>query len=401
MSKVSLIENFKTQFKAAPEFLVQSPGRINLIGEHTDYNNGWVLPAAINKYVQVAVSKRTDGCLKMYATEFSEQISIPMHAIEKHPLQWVNYVLGVVAQIQNHLTTINNVKESLAIEKAFNSGFNIAIQGNIPIGAGLSSSAAFGSAVIFSLNALYALGLSKMQMTLMVQASEHQFAGVQCGIMDMFASIHGQENKVMLLDCAHLAYTYYPLQLKEYRLLLFDTQIKHALASSEYNTRRLECEAGVQALQKIDPSIKSLRDASAAQVSTILNKDAFKITNKIYHRCSYVVAEIDRVQKAVVDLVNGDLPSFGQKMCETHQGLSQLYEVSCPELDFLVATVQNEKGVLGARMMGGGFGGCTINLVHEEQLPTIIAHTYKRYFNYTGKPLQHYEVAIVNGTAIC
>ena len=392
--------SFQQLFNIAASLVVQSPGRINLIGEHTDYNNGFVLPAAIDKCVQVAIAKRTDGAIHMHAIDLQESVIIPAVAIQPHATSWVNYIIGVVAQVQKYSAGASNNSAALDLDK----GFDICIQGDIPIGAGLSSSAAVECAVIFALNELYQLGLTTMQMALMTQHSEHEFAGVKCGIMDMFASLHGKSNQVMLLDCANLHHTYYPLDLKDYQIVLFDTQIKHALASSEYNTRRLDCEQGVGVLQQKYPSIKTLRDATKQQVEQCLapnnNLDKNAISNKVYQRCKYVVDEIERVQLAVKDLLAGDIKAFGQKMYDTHEGLSKLYEVSCPELDILVNAVKDNPYVLGARMMGGGFGGCTINIIKKSEVQATINTVAEVYAQQTAHTLKVHQVKIAQGTHI-
>ena len=392
--------SFQQLFNTSASLVVQSPGRINLIGEHTDYNNGFVLPAAIDKCVQVAIAKRTDGAIHMHAIDLQESVIVPAVAIQPHATSWVNYIIGVVAQVQKYSATASNNSAALDLDK----GFDICIQGDIPIGAGLSSSAAVECAVIFALNEIYQLGLTTMQMALMTQQSEHEFAGVKCGIMDMFASLHGKSNQVMLLDCGSLQHSYYPLDLKDYQIVLFDTQIKHALASSEYNTRRLECEQGVGILQQKYPSIKTLRDASKQQVEQFLapnnNLDKNAISDKVYQRCKYVVDEIERVQLAVKDLLAGDIKAFGQKMFETHEGLSKLYEVSCPELDILVNVVKDNPHVLGARMMGGGFGGCTINIIKKSEVQAIINTVADIYAQQTAHTLKVHQVKIAQGTHI-
>jgi galactokinase len=392
--------SFQQLFNTTASLVVQSPGRINLIGEHTDYNNGFVLPAAIDKCVQVAIAKRTDGTIHMHAIDLQESVIVPAVAMQPHATSWVNYIIGVVVQVQKYNTSKSGSNASHEIDK----GFDIGIQGDIPIGAGLSSSAAVECAVIFALNEMYQLGLTTMQMALMTQQSEHEFAGVKCGIMDMFASLHGKNNQVMLLDCANLHHTYYPLDLKDYQIVLFDTQIKHALASSEYNTRRLECEQGVEVLQQKYPSIKTLRDTSKQQVEQCLapkNNDAKNaISDKVYQRCKYVVDEIERVQLAVKDLLAGDIKAFGQKMFETHEGLSKLYEVSCPELDILVNAVKDNPHVLGARMMGGGFGGCTINIVKKSEVQVTINTVAEVYAQQTAHTLKVHQVKIAQGTHI-
>ena len=394
---------FSNHFKDSPAFVVKSPGRINLIGEHTDYNHGFVLPAAIDKYIEVAIGKRTDGAIHMVALDLGETIILPIQNLIPHATQWVNYIIGVVDQVFNKSQSANNnfivtqnTLTNTEITTAVNDtnlsgGFSICIQGNIPLGAGLSSSAAVECAVLFAINELYNLSLSKMEMALMAQAAEHKFAGVKCGIMDMFASLHGQKDKAILLDCASLAFTYYPIELKDYSIVLFDTQIKHALASSEYNTRRLECEQGLKIIQEKYASVKTFRDISIEQVEACL-------VSKVYQRCKYVVEEIARVQLAVQDLTKGDMQAFGKKMLETHEGLSKLYEVSCPELDYLVEAVSHNENVLGARMMGGGFGGCTINIIKKTAVEEITKVLSDKYNQAMHKELSYYITSIEDGT---
>ena len=380
---LAIRSQFLNHFNQSPAIVVKSPGRINLIGEHIDYNHGFVLPASIDKFIEVAIGKRTDGLIQMVALDLEQTIIVPTHNLTPHTTQWVNYIIGVVDQVLN---TENNVA---SIEKDLTTGFNICIQGNIPLGAGLSSSAALESAVIFALNELYNLSLTKMQMALMAQKAEHKFAGVHCGLMDMFASLHGQKNKAILLDCDSLAYTYYPIELENYSIVLFDTQIKHELASSEYNTRRLECESGLTKIQEKYPSVKTFRDISLEQVEASLASNDLS-GSKVYQRCKYVVEEIQRVELAVQDLIKGDIQAFGKKMFETHEGLSKLYEVSCPELDFLVEAVSNNENVLGARMMGGGFGGCTINIIKTSSIEEITKKITSSYAQLMHKTLAIY-----------
>lgn len=402
---LSIRSQFSNHFNQNPALVVKSPGRINLIGEHTDYNHGFVLPAAIDKYIEVAIAKRTDGAIHMVALDLGEIIILPIHNLSPHATQWVNYIIGVVDQVFNKSQSANNnfigtqnTLTNTEITTAVNDinlsgGFSICIQGNIPLGAGLSSSAALECAVLFALNELYNLSLTSMQMALIAQTAEHKFAGVKCGIMDMFASLHGQKNKAILLDCDSLAFTYYPIELKDYSIVLFDTQIKHALASSEYNTRRLECEQGLKIIQEKYASVKTFRDISLEQIEECL---ASRI--KVYQRCKYVVEEIVRVQLAVQDLAKGDMQAFGKKMFETHEGLSKLYEVSCPELDFLVEAVANNENVLGARMMGGGFGGCTINIIKKTAVEEITKALSAKYNQAMHKELSYYITSIEDGT---
>jgi galactokinase len=425
---LAIRSHFFNHFNQHPSVVVQSPGRINLIGEHIDYNHGFVLPAAIDKYIEVAIGKRNDGALHMVALDLGETIIVPTHNLMPHTIIWVNYIIGVVDQVFNRMKAthdeFNSIENNLASvknnlssnETNLAAGFNISVQGNIPLGAGLSSSAALECAVLFAINELYGLSFTKMEMALMAQSAEHTFAGVKCGLMDMFASLHGQKNKAILLDCASLAFTYFPMELKEYSIVLFDTQIKHALASSEYNTRRLECEQGLNIIQEKYASVKTFRDISLEQVEECLvswdipkNKmNEYKIqekstkdsTSKVYERCKYVVEEIARVQLAVNDLQKGDMQAFGKKMFETHEGLSKLYEVSCPELDFLVEAVAHNENVLGARMMGGGFGGCTINIIKTSAVEAITKELSAKYNQVMHKELSYYITSIEEGTQL-
>jgi len=397
---------FLNHFNQNPSLVVKSPGRINLIGEHTDYNHGFVLPAAIDKYIEVAIGKRSDGVLHMVALDLGETIIVPTYNLAPHTTQWVNYIIGVVDQVfnskENNLASVENKVANPKMLSSINendlaAGFNICIQGNIPLGAGLSSSAAVECAVLFALNELYHLSLTKMQMALMVQAAEHKFAGVNCGLMDMFASLYGEKNKAILLDCDSLAFTYFPIELKDYSIVLFDTQIKHALASSKYNIRRLECEQGLKIIQEKYPTVKTFRDISLEQVEACLTSNNVSGL-KVYQRCKYVVEEITRVQLAVQDLEKGNMQAFGKKMFETHEGLSKLYEVSCPELDFLVEAVSNNENILGARMMGGGFGGCTINIIKKSAVEEITKLLTASYAQVMHKELAVYITSIEDGT---
>ena len=397
---------FLNHFNQNPSLVVKSPGRINLIGEHTDYNHGFVLPAAIDKYIEVAIGKRSDGVLHMVALDLGETIIVPTYNLAPHTTQWVNYIIGVVDQVfnskENNLASVENKVANPKMLSSINendlaAGFNICIQGNIPLGAGLSSSAAVECAVLFALNELYHLSLTKMQMALMVQAAEHKFAGVNCGLMDMFASLYGEKNKAILLDCDSLAFTYFPIELKDYSIVLFDTQIKHALASSKYNIRRLECEQGLKIIQEKYPTVKTFRDISLEQVEACLTSNNVS-GSKVYQRCKYVVEEITRVQLAVQDLEKGNMQAFGKKMFETHEGLSKLYEVSCPELDFLVEAVSNNENILGARMMGGGFGGCTINIIKKSAVEEITKLLTASYAQVMHKELAVYITSIEDGT---
>jgi galactokinase len=362
---------------------VKAPGRINLIGEHTDYNEGFVMPAAIQKAATVYIEKREDSTIHLFAEDIQESYTLNLDTVAKSSKDWANYIIGVIAQFQK-LVTIP-------------AGFTLRLKSDVPIGAGLSSSAAIECAVAFAINELFALGLDRMHLTKMAQKAEHEYAGVLCGIMDQFASMFGKKDQVILLDCKTIHYQYYPLKLSNYDIVLLDTQIKHALASSEYNTRRAECEQGISLIQQRYPSTKSLREVSMDMLNECV--DSSQMT-KVYNRCKYVIAEIERTQAAAKDLQEGQLAAFGQKMFATHDGLSLLYEVSCPELDFLVKEVKDNPNVIGARMMGGGFGGCTINLIKKEATASVVQKLVASYHKTFQKNLLSYEVNIDDGASI-
>ncbi len=375
------IELFQNHF-GSPLLIVRSPGRINLIGEHTDYNLGYVLPASIDKAIYIAISKRMDDEIHLIAGDLSSLFTTRLDSLHFTDMQWPNYILGVVEQMQKMGYTLN--------------GFNAVIAGDIPLGAGLSSSAAVECATTFALNELFTLGLSKLEMVKLSQKAENEFVGVQCGIMDQFASMFGKKDQLIRLDCRSLEYAYIPFQANEYQIVLFDTGVKHSLDSTEYNLRRQECEQGVSIIQSKYRHVSSLRDVS----KLMMNDCLVSASKKIVMRCTYIVEEIERLQNACIDLLNHDFTSFGKKMFETHDGLSHLYEVSCLEADLLVALVRNNSAVVGARMMGGGFGGCTINIVKKEQTESLIHSVTKNYVNQVGRELQTYLVSIDEGTSL-
>lgn len=361
--------------------VVRAPGRINLIGEHTDYNNGFVLPAAINKEIIFAVGKSPDHSFRFHAFDLNESYVFKIEelkATEQKP--WANYLLGVLAQFK---------KKGLEVPP-----LQITYGGDVPLGAGLSSSAAVECGIAFAINELIGSNLKKEELAFFAQMAEHEFAGVQCGIMDQFASMMGKKEHVLRLDCETIAYEHFPFPMDEYQIVLCDTGVKHSLASSEYNTRRKECEAGVALLSQHFSEVKSLRDANLEMLES--HKEKFDPT--VYKRCKYIIEENIRVLAGCKDLAAGDLESFGEKMYASHNGLSAEYEVSCPELDFLVAQTRNKPFVLGSRMMGGGFGGCTINLVKVEEIERFENEMKAAYQKQFDIPLATYKVTIEDGT---
>ena len=362
--------------------IVRSPGRINIIGEHTDYNEGFVLPAAIDKAIYVAISKRDDNEIHLYAGDYNESHSLSIDTVAISDKHWPNYILGVVDQLQ---------KRGYKIE-----GFNLLIDGDVPLGAGLSSSAAVECATAFALNELFGLSLTKLPMVQIAQKAEHTFAGVMCGIMDQFASMFGKKDHVIQLDCRSIEYEYVPFELKGYKILLLNTNVKHSLSDSEYNTRRQQCEQGVAWIKEQHSRVHSLRDVTLQ----MLNEHVLPKDKLIYMRCKYVVEEIERLLQGCRDLQQGNIKALGAKMFRTHEGLSKEYEVSCEELDFLVEAVKDNPGVIGARMMGGGFGGCTINIIEEKDIDDLINKLQPVYKQTFDKDLACYVAGIENGTSL-
>jgi galactokinase len=383
MPPASLVKDrYDRVFPGAAPLIVRSPGRVNLIGEHTDYNCGFVLPAAIDKAIYLAIGPREDREIHLVSIDLDQHFTCTLDLPEPAVEHWPNYLLGVVQQLQ----------------KAGHSplGFNCVFTGDIPLGSGMSSSAALECATAFALNELFDLGLDKLTMVRLSQRAENVFVGVQCGIMDQFASMYGRRGQVIRLDCQSLDYAYFPFNLEGIRIVLLDTGVKHSLASTEYNTRRRQCEAGVRLVHAHDPEVTSLRDVSLEQLDLYVAP----VDELVYRRCRFIVGENARLLAATEDLQNGDLAAFGRKMFETHEGLSREYEVSCKELDFLVEQVRDDPAVIGARMMGGGFGGCTINLVREDAIAALVARVAPVYRDAMKLELKVYVAQIEDGTSI-
>ncbi len=377
----SVAQLFENQFHSQP-IIIRSPGRVNLIGEHTDYNGGFVLPAAVDKAAFVAIGLSENEQCTWIAADLKDSFTVNLSNLHYSDKEWPNYIMGVVEQFQKAGYTVKP--------------FNCVFSGDVPIGAGMSSSAALECAIAFALNHLLQLDLEKIKMVKMAQMAENEFVGVKCGIMDQFASMFGKKDHVIQLDCRSLEYHYFPLQMEGIRIVLFDTAVKHSLASSEYNTRREQCEAGVALLQKHTPSIQTLRDVD----KEMLLRHQREFDSIIFNRCMYVVEENERLLAACEDLKRGDMVSFGQRMYGSHYGLRDMYEVSCAELDYLVSFTVTEDAVLGARMMGGGFGGCTINLVKEEAVDELFQRLTKAYKIAMGKDLKMYTGVIEQGTCL-
>ncbi len=381
-----IIDNIKSKFselfKGEPTLIVRSPGRVNLIGEHTDYNAGFVLPAAIDKEVVFAIAKNGKEECQLFSYDLNESFSFHPQKMSKSAQGWPNYLMGVVDQVQKLGKSVG--------------GFNLVFGGDIPLGAGLSSSAAIECAMAFSLNQLFDLNIEKFDLVKLSQKAENEFVGVNCGIMDQFASMFGMSNHVIKLDCRSLEYQYFPFDMSDYKIVLCDTLVKHSLASSEYNTRRQECEMGVSIIQKYYNNVEALRDVTLE----MLKAHREELGDVIYKRCKYVVEENQRVEDACAALKRNDHLTFGKKMYLSHRGLSEEYEVSCNELDFLVEQTRNDENVLGARMMGGGFGGCTINLVKKDYVDVFSEQMTVAYKSQLGLDLKIYVDSIADGTSV-
>jgi galactokinase len=377
--KIELL--FQEKFNTVPT-IIRSPGRINIIGEHTDYNEGFVLPAAIDKAIYFAINKRADNEIHLYAHDFKETFIGNINEVKKTDTLWANYVLGVVNELQHAGKKIE--------------GFNAIIISDLPIGAGISSSAALECATAFALNHIFNLHLEKIELIKHAQKAEHNFAGVLCGIMDQFASVMGKKDYCIKLDCKTLLYEYVPLKLDGYSIVLLNTNVKHSLASSAYNTRRQECEQAVAWIKEKLPQVNSLRDVT----EEMLDKYVLPKNELIDKRSRFVVQEIARLQTACEDLQKGNLNSLGKKMFETHDGLCNDYQVSCKELDFLINAVRNNDYVIGARMMGSGFGGCTINIVKNEFVEELVKTVGEKYFAQMNLSLTAIIANIEDGTNI-
>ncbi len=347
--------------------LAMAPGRVNLIGEHTDYNQGFVLPGAIDKKIYIGHTPNDLARLNVRAIEYNEQYSFSLD--EMKPVKgWPTYLLGMIHMVMP--------------ERRLPFGMDVIISGNVPVGAGMSSSAALCSAFGMALNDRFQLGLSRMEIALAGQKTEHMFASLQCGIMDQFASLHGKAGHLMKLDCRNLEFEYVPFDFPGHQIVLVNTMVSHTLAGSEYNLRRRQCEAGVAVLQKYNPQIRSLRDVELSQLiahRTELDKTDFR-------RCLFIVEENQRLLDGCDCLKQHKLEAFGALMYASHTGLSRDYEVSCPESDFLVERIRQMEGVQGARQMGGGFGGCIIVLIEESATENFIPgiqDQYERQFSKT------------------
>lgn len=374
--KQKIHENFVKQFGCEGEFYA-SAGRINLIGEHTDYNGSFVFPGAIDKCIMAEIRKNGTDKVRALSLDINEYVEFGLKEEDAPSQSWARYIFGVCREIQKRGGVIG--------------GFDTAFAGNVPLGAGLSSSAALESTFAYALNDMWNLGIEKFELARIGQSTEHNYCGVKCGIMDQFASVMGQAGKLMRLDCKTMEFEYFPFNPKGYKLVLVDSRVKHELAGSPYNDRRNSCERVAATI-----GVEFLRDATMEQLKAV--KD--KVSEEDYMRAEYVIGETQRVLDVCAALEAGDYETVGARMYETHWGMSKLYEVSCEELDYL-ATLAKECGVTGCRIMGGGFGGCTINLVKDELYDSFIAKAVEGFESKYGHKPEIYPVVISDGAHKC
>lgn len=378
MKKEEIIQIFQDKFGQNNPEVYTSPGRINLIGEHTDYNGSFVFPGAIDKGMIAAIRFNDSDKVRAYAVDLDEYAEFGLNEEDLPSEGWAKFLFGVCREI---------IKRGGSVKP-----FDTAFSGDVPLGAGMSSSAALESTYAFALNDLLQLGIDKFELARIGQSTEHNYVGVKCGIMDQFASIFGKKGHLIRLDTKSMEHAYFPFDPEGYKLVLLDTVVKHELASSAYNKRRESCEHAARTIAKRHPEVEFLRDASMEMLKEV--KD--EISAEDYMRAEYVIEETQRVRDVSDALQRGDYETVGQKMYETHHGMSKLYEVSCEELDFL-NDVAREHGVTGSRVMGGGFGGCTINLVNDELYDSFISDAKAQFKAKYGHEPKVYDVVISDG----
>ncbi|MDD3788895.1 MAG: galactokinase [Petrimonas sp.] len=381
MTKEEIVKIFQEKFGNETPEVYASPGRINLIGEHTDYNGSFVFPGAIDKGMIAAIRLNGTDKIKAYAVDLDQYAEFGLNEEDKPEEGWAKYIFGVCREITKRGGTVK--------------GFDTAFSGDVPLGAGMSSSAALESTYAFALNDMLHLGIDKFELARIGQSTEHNYVGVKCGIMDQFASIFGKEGHLIRLDTKSMEYEYFPFDPEPhgYKLVLLDTVVKHELASSAYNKRRESCERAAKAIHDNGhPEVEFLRDATMQQLEEVRDK----ISPEDYMRAEYVIEETQRVRDVSDALKKDDYETVGQKMYETHHGMSKLYEVSCEELDFL-NDLARDHDVTGSRVMGGGFGGCTINLVKNELYDKFIADAKEKFEAKYGHEPKVYDVVISDG----
>lgn len=378
MTKEQVLRIYQEKFGDNTPAVYASPGRVNLIGEHTDYNGSFVFPGAIDKGMIAAIRLNGTGKVRAYAIDLDENSEFGFNEEDLPKEGWAKYIFGVCREITKRGGKVG--------------GFDTVFAGDVPLGAGMSSSAALESTYAYALNDMFNLGIDTFELARIGQSTEHNYVGVKCGIMDQFASLFGKKGHLIRLDTKTMEYQYFPFNLEGYKLVLLDTVVKHELASSAYNKRRESCEHAAETIAKCHPEVEFLRDATMNMLKEVKNE----LSEEDYMRAKYVIEETQRVRDVSDALERGDYETVGEKMYETHHGMSKLYEVSCEELDFL-NEVAKEHGVTGSRVMGGGFGGCTINLVKDELYDSFIADAKLKFKEKYGHEPKVYDVVISDG----
>ncbi|MBQ5688750.1 MAG: galactokinase [Bacteroidales bacterium] len=370
-------EKFKSLF--GNDYMVYtSPGRVNLIGEHTDYNGGFVFPGAIDKGIYAVINPNGTDKVRAYSLDYSQQAEFGMNEEDAPQESWARYIFGVCREMK---------------KRGFEpKGFDTVFVGDVPLGAGMSSSAALESTFANALNEIFNLNIDRFELARIGQSTEHNYCGVKCGIMDQFASVFGKKGHLMRLNCATMEFEYFPFNPEGYKVVLLDTVVKHELASSAYNKRRESCENACAHIKANHPEVNFLSDATMA----MLDEVKAEISEEDYMRAVYVIGEKQRVLDVCAALEKGDYETVGDRMFGTHYGMSKEYEVSCEELDFL-NDIAKQCGVTGSRVMGGGFGGCTINLVKEDLYDNFIATAKKEYLAKYNREPKVYDVVISDG----
>ncbi len=374
---------FTNTFSTTP-LMVRAPGRINLIGEHTDYNDGFVLPAAIGKEIVFAFGKsgHPTKC-SIVSIDLNDRYDFSLDELRPvEPNSWQNYILGVVAGIVDSNREIN--------------GFNLVFSGNIPQGSGMSSSAALECGTCYGINELFQLNIAKLEMVKISQLAEHKYAGVKCGIMDQFASMMGSRSQAFKLDCRDLSYEHFPVNLENHSLVLINSNVAHDLATSAYNVRREQCEEGVEVLKLAYPNINALRDATMEQLIFVKEK----MNEVVFRRCKYIIEENQRVIRFSKSLKSQDMLEAGEILKRAQLGMKEEYEITCPEIDFMTDFANSKDYVLGSRMMGGGFGGCTLNLLVKGKEQDLINELNEIYFDSFKKEISPISIEIVDGVSL-
>jgi galactokinase len=375
-----VIDAYLSYYGRPPEVIIKAPGRINLIGEHTDYNLGLVMPMAVDKYIYFAIGKNETNLAELHALDISDHALLDLCLLRDDHRLWVNYFIGNLLQFK---------KRGAALK-----GFNCVFGGDIPIGSGLSSSAALDCGFIYALSMLYEDPMSKWDIVEISHRSNNDFLNIKSGILDQFASVFGKLDLCMTLDCRSKEYHHYPIDLGDYQLVLINSHVKHSHSDSGYNNRPAECKEIVDIISKHE-EVLSLRDIDF----NMLSRHKAILTDKLYRRAHFIISENERVTAFVKAMEQKDIPQLGTLLYASHDGLSTDYEVSCSELDFLVGLSRSEEAVLGSRMMGGGFGGCTLNLLHRDYAEEVLSRIAQSYHEHTGILPEHYFVNASEGVS--